>query len=267
MPFEGMCRMILYELQVKEEGNPMRFLCRLQLILSVLFLLLLGPVAAQELTDVNEIIRRHAATYGGEGRQFSSAEIEQEMSVMGFKTNMRMTLVGDSISRVEMTVLGVTTIAAMCGDRGWTYVSKRNPPIEELDLEKIKQMKSDSTLFSPLYTYYIRGKESGFTSVVLEGSERVNRQRCYKIRLTDTAGNLSRCYIDHKDFLMLRMEDKSNTFNFSDYRVVDGVTYPHHVTVGSGLTKVTMKLKSARFDIPVDVEQLLKKPTVPTPKE
>lgn len=125
-----------------------------------------------------------------------------------------------------------------------------------------------------LFPYLHATKDYPTRTVV--GSEKVGEQDCYKLELKPETGATEFWFIDkatHRLAGMSMVYDGSMgtmplKFDMSDYRPVDGVQYPHKVSLDQGAMKIKIATKSiehgveiedARFNFPPEIQKLVDK--------
>jgi hypothetical protein len=138
------------------------------------------------------------------------------------------------------------------GEKGVMEQMGQKVPMEGSDLES---MKEQSILF-PERNYKMEGY-----STEVKGLEDVNGKACYKLMVTKPSGTKSTEYYDKETHLKVKEVQTSvsqgqtatTTFEYGDYKTVDGITIPHTVTISGAMpTPIVMKATEIKVNGPVD---------------
>jgi len=136
-----------------------------------------------------------------------------------------------NLMRMEVVLEGSTAVQVFDGQRGW----KLRPFLNRSDAEPFTadEMKTESErgdLDGPLVDYVAKG-----TKVELEGTEMVEGQPAYRLKVTPRKGTAKHVWIDGKTFLDVRTEGFPRRMDGSmhpvyvyqrDFRAVQGVMIP-----------------------------------------
>lgn len=133
--------------------------------------------------------------------------------------------------RFEIKFRGETAIQVYDGTNGWKlrpYLNRRE--VENFTDAELKRASMQSELDGPLADYAARG-----TRIALDGTEKVEGNDTYKLRLTDKSGRTFHLWIDAKTFLEAKVEGQPRRLDnrdheveiyYRDYRNVDGLQIP-----------------------------------------
>lgn len=189
------------------------------------------PAAAQ---TVDEIIAKHFEARGGveKIKAVKSVRFTGRAELgPGLQAPVTMEVKRPGMSRLDLTVQGMTMVQAYDGTTGWQIVpfqGKTDPePLSADDLKDIQE-QSDS-IDGPLMDYKAKGNE-----VELQGKEKVEGADCFKLRVKVKNGNVHTLYIDGDSFLEVkdvtkRMQNGTEVEienTSGDYKEVDGLIFP-----------------------------------------
>ena len=133
--------------------------------------------------------------------------------------------------RFELQVKGDTAVQVYDGTNGWKlrpYLNRR--VVEPFTAEELASSAKQQELDGPLLDYAAKGSR-----IELEGTEKVEGNDTYKIKLTVKSGETMHLWIDAQTFLETKIEGRPRRLDGSmhpveiyqrDYRSVDGLTMP-----------------------------------------
>lgn len=135
-------------------------------------------------------------------------------------------------SRLELQFRGETAVQVYDGTNGW----KLRPFLNRHDVEpftedEMKAAAMQADLDGPLVDYAAKG-----TKVELEGTEKVEGNDTYRLKLTFRNGQTQRVWVDVKTFLETKIEGTPRRLDgkyhsveiyFRDYRTVSGLMVPY----------------------------------------
>jgi outer membrane lipoprotein-sorting protein len=136
--------------------------------------------------------------------------------------------------RMEVDFKGETALQVWDGSVGWKY----RPFLGRHELEaytpdEARMAAAQLELDGPLINHAAKG-----IKVESDGTETVDKQDCYRLKLTLKNGEVRRTWIDAKTFLEVKTEDQPRHFNgkdrmvytwYRDYRAVEGLMVPHQL--------------------------------------
>lgn len=189
------------------------------------------PAAAQ---TVDEVIAKHLAALGGVDKLKAVKSIRMTgMAEVGpgLQAPVTMEVKRPAMTRLELTVQGMTMIQAYDGTTGWQIVpfqgKKDAEPLSADDLKDVQE-QADS-IDGPLMDYKSKGNV-----VELLGKEKIEGADCFKLKVSLKNGNVHTMYIDSDSFLELKDVTKrkqngteveiENTAG--DYKEVEGLIFP-----------------------------------------
>jgi outer membrane lipoprotein-sorting protein len=135
-------------------------------------------------------------------------------------------------SRLELDFRGQTAIQVYDGANGWKlrpFLNRRQ--VEPFGPDELKAVAMQSDLDGPLVDYAAKG-----TKVELEGTEKVEGNDTYRLKLTFKNGQVQRVWVDAKTFLETRLEGTPRRLDgkyhaveiyLRDYRTVSGLIVPY----------------------------------------
>ncbi len=133
--------------------------------------------------------------------------------------------------RLEIAFNGKTAVQVFDGKQGWKVRPFLNrTDVEPFTTDEASTEASRGDLDGPLIDYAVRG-----TKVVLEGSDLVDEQPAYRLKLTPRNGAARHVWIDAKSFLDVKVEGFARRMDGKmhavyvyqrDFRAVQGVKIP-----------------------------------------
>ncbi|SEJ45927.1 hypothetical protein SAMN04487995_4767 [Dyadobacter koreensis] len=227
---------------------------------SIVFLIVSGICTSAFAQTVDEIIAKHVTAMGGADKlsKLKSVKITGEMNVMNMEIPVITTIVQDRGFRSETTVQGQTIVQVIDKDKGWSInpmagQTKPTPLPEEV----VKSLSAETDL-TGLYNY----KEKGQT-LTLDGEDDLAGAKVFKVTANLKNGGKRTNYISKDTYYILKVvafmnvngQDVQSTNNQSDFRQVDGVTYPFTSEVETSAmpgTSMAMKIKSLQVNPKID---------------
>ena len=223
------------------------------IVLLVIFILGLVYMQLLQAKPVDEIINKYAEARGGKEKLnlINSLYMEGIREMMGNKAVIKVIKVLGRLYRNDFELGGSKGYTIVTPTAGWAFIPMRSQKIEPIDGEMLRAMQTDMDIAGPLINYAHKGNKA-----ILLGEEDIDGKEAYKIKLTLNTGNELIYFIDTETNLLIQTRqmskgiDKSGyeeaglekevVTNFSDYKFVDGIMFPHKVSnpgngPGSGL--------------------------------
>jgi len=134
-------------------------------------------------------------------------------------------------SRLEIDFHGQTAVQVYDGTQGWKlrpYLNRHD--VEPYSAEEIGAAAKQADLDGPLVDYAAKG-----TKIELDGTEKVEGQDCYRLKLTLKNGQTERVWISAQTFLETKIDGTPRRLDakyhnveiyYRDYRKVDGLMIP-----------------------------------------
>jgi len=137
------------------------------------------------------------------------------------------------------------------------YEKKMQMGKTEFDAMKIQAAKLESGLYPEMN--WMKPENASIVSMV--GIEQENNKQYYVIRVAPNTKNESIHYYEKGTFnkwksvrtVVEKEESNSATSEYSDYRVVNGLMFPHQSVINAGPMTFTMKVESITFNGKVKV--------------
>lgn len=189
------------------------------------------PATAQ---TADEVIAKHFAAVGGVDKlkAVKSIRITGRAEVgPGLEAPVTMEVKRPAMSRLELTIQGMTMVQAYDGTMGWQVVpfqGKKDPePLSADDLKDVQE-QADS-IDGPLMDYKAKGNQ-----VELLGKEKIEGADSYKLKVTVKNGNVHTLFIDSDSYLEIkdvtkRMQNGTEVeieSTSADYKEVEGLIFP-----------------------------------------
>ena len=240
------------------------------IVLFVVFILVLVFAQFANAQSVDEIINQYIIARGGKEKlnSIQSVYFEGTRQMMGNEVQVKVTKVDRKLNRVDFEFGGNSGYTIITPDKGWTYIPMRSDKPEEIPEARLKTMQDQLDIAGPLFNYAAKGYKAE-----LKGKDSVGGKEAYKVQITNAAGKDITYYIDTKTNLLIQVrqmgessrnagsEAKEIITNFSDYKEVSGVMFPHTiVTEGAGMGAGSMSFDKIEVNVPVD--ESLYKPSI-----
>jgi predicted Zn-dependent peptidase len=206
----------------------------------------------------NDLIEKYLTAIGGRDKLDAVQTIDQtySMDLMGMAINARIVQQNGKFY-MSMTAPGMNLMKQVFdGEKGMMeQMGAGKTMLEGKDLEAIKEQ---SILFAERYY------ATDDYNVELKGIEDVDGKPAYKLLVTKPSGAKSTEFYDKETFLKLKEvqtaeaqgQSVSTTYEYGDYKVVDGLTIPHTLTV-SGPMPTPMIMKAVTIKINNEVDPML----------
>lgn len=205
-----------------------------------------------------QIVEKYLMAIGGPDKLKSITSVDQSynMDMMGTTITSRMVQDAGKFY-MDMNAQGMTVMKQIFdGEKAVAEQMGSKMPIEGSDLDGIKEQ---ATLFPEM-----RYSSEGFKTEV-KGTEDVNGTSCYKLIVTKPSGNKSTEFYDKATFLKVKEVQTSvaqgqtitNTFEYADYKSVDGVLLPHTITVVSPDMPMPLVMKASSIKVNAQVDPSL----------
>jgi hypothetical protein len=162
-------------------------------------------------------------------------------------------------SRLEIDFRGKTAIQVYDGTKGWKLRPFLNRhEVEPFTADEVKAAGMQSDLDGPLVDYAGKG-----TTVALEGTDKVDGNDAYRLKLTFKNGSVQHLWIDAKTFLEAkiegtprRLDGKSHPVEvyYRDFRPVSGLMMPFVMETKVQGIKQTEKILVEKASINLAVE-------------
>jgi outer membrane lipoprotein-sorting protein len=162
-------------------------------------------------------------------------------------------------SRLELDFHGETAVQVYDGTNGWKLRPFLNRhEVEPFTQDEIKSIAMQADLDGPLVDYAPKG-----TKVVLEGTEKVEGNDTYRLKLTFKNGETQRLWVDAKTFLETKIDGTPRRLDgkyhavevyYRDYRAVRGLMMPHLMETKVEGVKQTEKIEIEKFSVNAPLE-------------
>lgn len=159
-----------------------------------------------------------------------------------------------NLSLVEVTFQGMTQKVGFDGTEAWSIdpFQGRTVPTK-LDADQTKRQRFQADIDGPLVDYSAKGHKLEFI-----GKETIDGVPAYQVRLTTPEGDTYDYFFDEETYLLVKekshvkMQDGSTEtqeMNFSDYKEVNGLLYPHSMEMVS-------TFQGQKFSSYINIEQV-----------
>ena len=204
---------------------------------------------------VDEIVNMHVEAMGGKEKlaTLKTVKMSGNMSVQGTDIALTMTKSQMVGMRVDIEVGGTSNYQVANMKEGWVFMPAMGmaDPIA-MDPDQLKSYANQMDVQGALVNY----KEKGST-VELAGTEKVDGNDAYKIKVTYKNGKNGTYFIDKKTNRIVKTSGKATMqgqemdveTTFADYKqTVDGYWFPYAITNMQG----TINFDKVEVNMPVD---------------
>lgn len=211
---------------------------------------MMGMITTEGITP-EQILDNYVRAIGGQERilEISDLTTEMEATVQGMQMLMRQEKkMGEKmLMTVSMSGMAINE-TILNGEQAKVLQMGTEQPVDQ---RALMELQEQSQIFPEA-----RFRQLGHT-LQLDGTEMLDNKKVYVVRITSPSGKVLIEYYDTSSGLRLRTittsETATITVDYSDYREVDGVLYPHKIT-SSGVmpTPIVFELKSLTFNDGLD---------------
>ncbi len=219
-------------------------------------------------TKVEQLLRKNLAARGGEAAwsRVNTLMFKGEMDAgQGMQVPYVMDLKRGRKVRVEIIFQGQTAIQTYDGKTGW----KLRPFLGRHEAEPFTPDESMKAGWNADLDGLLIGYEARGTHIDLEGEDKVEGHKAYKLKLTTKDGQIRHVWLDAETYLeiklegMRRLDGKMKTADtfLRDYRTVDGVKIPFvYETATDGVKNTgTIHVENVEVNPPLE-DALFQKP-------
>ena len=201
-----------------------------------------------------DLVEKYLTAIGGRQKLDAVKSLDQTytMDLMGTAFTSRVVQM-DGKFYMAWSTQGMTAMKQVYnGEKGMMEQQGQQMALEGTDLESLKETAAPFTERNY--------NTAGYTSEI-KGMEDVNGKACYKLLVTKPSGTKSTEYYDQATNLKVKEVQTSEsqgqaltmTFEYADYKVVDGINVPHTVTwIGLMPTPIVMKASTIKVNGEVD---------------
>lgn len=203
---------------------------KLGIFAALLFLII--AVTQTRSQTVDEIIDNHVKAMGGMDKLLAlkSVKFTGKFSGGGFEVPVTLVLKRKDKMRMDITFQGNSQVQAYDGTTAWQinpWTGKKDP--EKMPKEAEKQMRLQSDIEGRLVNYKDKG-----CKVELMGKEDMEGSEVYKLKMTDSDGDVTYYFLDTQSYLILKETSKTKVKEkeinsetiYGNYQQVEGITFP-----------------------------------------
>ncbi len=207
---------------------------------------------------VDEVIDKHVAAMGGDKYTgLKSVKVESSAQIMGMDLPSTSTIVQGRGLRSETTVQGSAIVQAIDGKTGWMINPMAGQTTPVAMPEEQAQMAAAQLDLTGLYNYKAKGN-----TAALKGEETMEGAPVYVVEVKMANGATAKHYISKDTYYILRSiintavqgQDVEVKTNFSNFKQIDGVTFPFTTEIESPAMPgmMTMTVKNVQVNPTVD---------------
>jgi len=204
--------------------------------------------------DAKQLVDAYLTAIGGREKldQVTSLDQTYSMDMQGMALTTRMVQSSGKFY-MSMTAPGMNIMKQVYdGEKGVQEQMGQSAAMEGDELASVKEQ-------AYLFPERMYGSD-GYT-IEVKGTEDINGKSCYKLMVTKPSGVKSTEYYDKETFLKvkevqvqtLQGQSMTTTYEFADYKTVDGITVPYTITISGAMPMpMVMKATSVKVNAPVD---------------
>lgn len=227
------------------------------LILAVLAFVYAGAAAQ----SVDDIVNKHLQAMGGADRiaNLKSIRLTTSTQIMGLELEGTTTILNGIGFRMETEAMGMKLVQAYDGKTGIAWITDpMSNQIKELPRQISNHLKPQMDL-TGLYNY----KSKGYKNVTLDGSDRVDDEDVYKLKIILSDSNTIVNYLSKSTYFIVKTvisapfdgQTIETSVRQRDFKSYQGLFYPSIIEtsaaqVPGGNTKSTVK--AIEINIPVE---------------
>lgn len=212
----------------------------------ILVLVFLTGIKAQ---DLNSVLGSHFNTIGQDRiNSINTMKSTGKTIAMGMELDFEIYTQRPEKFRLEVDIQGAKMIQAYDGEKGW-FVAPWTGSLDPIEISgvELKSIKLQADIDGMLYDY----EKKGLTTELV-GKEDMEGTEVFKIKQTDTEGDVYFHYIDAENFVLLKTSSKekmgeseieSETF-YSNYKEFEGMMIAYSVeskTNGQTITQINIE--------------------------
>jgi outer membrane lipoprotein-sorting protein len=238
-------------------SNSMSTTMKKTLFFAALFLFFAGFAQAQNAEDI--IAKHLEATGGSNWAKINSIKMEAKIAAeaaAGMSIGWNMTAIRDKAARMDVSVMGMSQVVVVNGDKGWStnpFAGQNDP--EPMTADMIESMKETTDIDGTFVGY----KEKGYT-VEYVGTEDVEGTEAIKIKInkgkkTEYSLFDPATYYEIKQIEVEEVDGKSveSATTFSNFKTQDGIVMPFTMQQSGGMMgSSTITVSSVTFNPTVD---------------
>ena len=236
------------------------------IVLLVIFILGLVYMQFLQAKPVDEIVNKYAEARGSREKlnSINSLYMEGFREMMGYKVAIKVTKVQETLYRNDFEFGGSKGYTIVTPTAGWAFIPMRSQMVDQIDEDSLKTMQTDLDIAGPLINYVAKDHKAIFV-----GKEDIDGKEAYKIKLTLNTGKEITCLIDTETNLLIQTKqlgvvpgksgnkdaelERELITNFSDYKSVDGIMFPHKISnPGNMLSSGSITFSKIELNKPVD---------------
>lgn len=205
---------------------------------AMLFLLAGFAASAQNIAgttqSAEDIVAKHIqATGGANWKNVKTIQMKATIAAdaaAGMTINWTMTAVRDKAARMDVSVMGMSQVSVVNGDKGWSnnpFMGKTDP--EPMTADQVKSMTSMTDIDGTIIGY----KDKGYT-IEYVGTEDVDGTEALKIKVNKGDNKTEYCFYDPETYYEIKniqvevvdgKQVESATI-YSNFKTQDNIVFP-----------------------------------------
>jgi len=225
--------------------------------LSMLAVTLATGITSAQAQTADEIINKHIAAIGGTDawNKINSMKKIGSMSIQGMEIGYNETIVKGKGMRTDITAMGQNNFVILTPTAGWMYMPVQgSTEVTPLPADQLKLAASKLDVKNGMLA-----DRSDVAKAELAGKDTINKVACYKVKITDKAGNERTDYFDASTYYIIRSEmvvkagdeEKELSQSFSNFqKLPEGIVMPMTTSAPMGAGDIVVT--SVEINKPVD---------------
>ena len=232
------------------------------IVLFVVFIIGVVMVQFAQGQTADDIINKYMEARGGKDKikAIKSVYMEGARQMMGNEIPVKVTIVDGKLYRTDFEFSGANYYTIVTPGAGWSF-TPRSPSVESTPADRLKTMQGPLDIAGALVDYAAKGNK-----VELLPKSTINGKDNYNVKLTQPDGKFTVYSFDAKTNLLSesrttitvmapggKSSDREVVTDYSDYKAVDGVLFPHTVAnPGTGQAAGSTTFDKIELNKPVD---------------
>lgn len=212
--------------------------------------------------DINSICKNYVEKLGGAANieKVESVSIEQVIYSNNIEIPQNTLIVPNKIFYQEIQFTNGKNIVSVYNGSGWQINPFVSGKPQNLSEKEVATYLVNSNIFGPLYDHYINSSNSKVKEIIVEGEKEIDKDKCYKLKVTYGTGFTTYIYISQKSYMIRKIESNVGAIVYSNYKKVNNVMFPFNTEITNNFgvatgevinLKVNGKIDYGKFEKPL----------------
>jgi hypothetical protein len=227
-----------------------------------LFVAAAFSLTAAKAQTADEVVNKHIEAIGGaeNWKKVTSMVQTGSMAIQGFTIDVIRTVLHQKGSRQDITAMGMNNYVIITPAAGWMYMPiQQQTEVQNMPEAQLKEAQEQLDVHGSFIDYKSKGH-----NIELVGSETIDGNDCFKLKMTTKNGVEVTHFIDKKTYHIIQSvrtaEGNELVTTYSDFKKLpEGIVVPMSsvVPLGNGMTA---DLTIAKIEINTPIQESLFKP-------